>query len=644
MTKTTKKKKATKPTRIYKYGAREPRSEATRTEVHELLFKSSRYYNKLVEIERARYTRFITTRREHAPELADLEDQYALLDEEAFGVAREIKRMRQAHFQKTKGEKTLAIEADLEARLAEIEVEKKRISNEAKPLRKAFKDRLAPFYERYKKETTARAVAATKPGRNMSPRHKERFNLIVLEEMLLDPAVNDVWKAIAESDAQAVDDGKRARDNCALPPGTYQKVEEAVAQAKKMSLPRPPRFKSFRGTGRIAVQLFKTTFADLFDGTNTKLQLVKDTLPPGTVKRGKQIRYWRVKIRIGSNGRKPIWAEFPVKLHRTPPPDTEVKWAWILVRKQGQRIRYELQLTLQHNVFDVPKRPAGVGDGGHIQLGWGEVRGGIRIAHWPDDQLVVPWSMIRRAERAHALKGYADTHAEAAKRVFKLTLRGTPFEGVRMDYVRSDRSRAKLARAIRDFAVHVFGEYPLKDLWLAWKKSKPRDLFVSLPEASRWLQDHFKGRWKVQPELHQQARLAWWLFTWTKKDHHLRQWSADAEAGFVRARDQFFRERAILLGTQFETMTIDKYSIADLKKQPELKLRGDHVPEHVHYNLQHAAPGRFREILLETMGGRCREQSRPSENPVSTREPTKTNTSSAKHDGDAASGSAHPAE
>jgi hypothetical protein len=616
MTKAKKKKKKkppTKPTRIYKYGACAPRDEETRRTVHEILFKASRYYNKLIEIERARYARFVEIRREHAPELAALEDAYSLLDDEALDVTREIKRIRQAHFQKTKGEKTLAVEAAFDARLKVLEADKKRVSAQAKPLREAFKEPLAPFRKRFKEETLARAAAVTKPGGKIAPPVKGRINAIVLAEMVEDPTVDAVWKVIAQSDADAVEAGKRARKTCGLSSGTYQKIEEAVAQAKKASLPRPPRFKSFRGGGRLTVQLVRTTFQSLFDGTNTKLQLVKDVLPGA---RGKQERYWRAKIRIGSDGRKPVWAEFPVKLHRAPPPDAEVKWAWILARKQGDHVRYTLQLTLQHPAFDKPKRPAGIGDGGHIQLGWAEVRSGVRVAHWPDGQLIVPWSMMRRAAHVDVLKSHADTHTETAKRVIKMTFRQTPFEGVRLDYVKNDRSRNKLKRAIRDFAVYTFGEYPLKDLWLDWKRSKPRDLFASLPEASRWLK--IKAQF-AHKRLDQQTRLAWWLFTWTKKDDHLRQWKADAEASFSRARDAFFREHAIRLATQYETMTIDDYSIADLKEQPELKRHGDHVLEHVQYNLQHAAPGRFREILLETMGGRCREQSRPPENPDSAR-------------------------
>lgn len=61
-----KRKTSTLPTRIWKFAAR---LEAPR-EAHEILWQATRYYNRLVEIERARHARFAAIRRTYAPDLA----------------------------------------------------------------------------------------------------------------------------------------------------------------------------------------------------------------------------------------------------------------------------------------------------------------------------------------------------------------------------------------------------------------------------------------------------------------------------------------------------------------------------------------------------------------------------------------------
>ena len=66
------------PTRIWKFACEiEP---GTMPAAMNILYRSSRYYNKLVEIERARHERFVKIRRKHAPELAAMEDRWQALD------------------------------------------------------------------------------------------------------------------------------------------------------------------------------------------------------------------------------------------------------------------------------------------------------------------------------------------------------------------------------------------------------------------------------------------------------------------------------------------------------------------------------------------------------------------------------------
>ena len=422
-----------------------------------IIRRSNSYYNKLVEIERARLERFAEIRREFAPDLAALEDEWARLDERAAELVRAIKRARQEHWRRTKGERSLLVPEDLEVELERVSAEKERVSAEAKRLRRAFAARLEPDTVRYRALTTERAAGG-------GPRIRERVNAEVLEEMLADPATDEAWRRVRESDAHALAEKKAARAVCGLPTGTYLAIEEAFDRAKKDAAPRAPRFKSHRGEGKIVVQLRHTTIADVLAGASAFLQLTPDPKPG---RKGKSEQHYLARIRVGSDGRAPVWATFPVRLHRMPPADAVVKWAWITVRRQGERMRYELQLVLQHESFGVAKRPAGIGDGGHIRLGWSQTADGVLVAMWDDGKLVVPRRMIERALRAETLISHADRYYDTICRVLRLV-------GVELPpHMR--RWRMTLRRVLVDFARHVFGADRARDLWRAWRKQRLDD-------------------------------------------------------------------------------------------------------------------------------------------------------------------------
>jgi hypothetical protein len=555
--------------------------------IRDALRLAGRYYNALVEIERDRAARFAALRRDLAPELAALEDEAERLDQRAEDLVHAIKRSRQAHW-RAAGEASLAVPPDLEAALVQIRAELKRVSGEAKPLRKAFAARLAPDQARYKATTTERAGGG-------GPRIKSRVNAKVLAEMLADDATDLAWRRVAQSDDVAHAAARAARAECGLLPGTYLLVEEAVARAKKDSAPRPPRFRAHRGMGRVGVQLRSATFGDLLTGASSQLRITPAPRKESTRSK-RDCEYFHAQLRVGSDGRTPVWATIPIRLHRQPPQDAAVKWAWLLLRRQGERVCYELQLVLQHESFAEPKRPPGVGDGGHVRLGWAQVEAGVRVALWDGGELVVPQSTLRRVERADMLRSHADVHFDRLKRALRLWQHGSG-NSVRWDRLCSERARLHLRSLLVRYAEHELGD--VRELWRAWRQSAPQDLFPSLAEADRWLRSR-------RPGASQGARLAWWCYLWARKDQHLRQWEADARRGFEHARDALFRSTAIRLGTQHEMITVDRYSVAQLKERPRpLTLPGEAPNEVAQRNAQLAAPGRFREILLEVMGPRC---------------------------------------
>lgn len=590
--------------RVWKFHAR----PTDRKQVHAIHVLTSRYYNQLVQIERARSARFAAIRRELAPELAALEDAWLAADGRAEELVREVKRARQARFRAT-SERSLHVSAAFVAELDSVKAERSRLNEAAKPLRRAFSERMQPAREEYRRRRIELAESMSThetPG----PRIRERANAQVREEMLADPAIEEAWRRVVASDAAANEAVKRARSACGLSPGIYLEIEAAVERAIKDRAPAPPQHR--RHDGKVAVVLGRgVTFKDLLAGTS-KAQL-RPHPKPG--RKGRSEEHYLAKICVGREAGVPVWLTAEVRIHRRPADDVLVKAVWLTSHKRGETERdrrFELQLVLEATELGT-SRPVGAGHGGHVQIGWSSTAEGVRVASWDDGELVVPYAMIDRNEHADRLIGYADRYwVETARLLRRWQADGSR---LRWDWLeRGTRGRQWVRGLVFAYAAHELGGWgAVHELWAAWRAVGHRDLFLPLHEAARWL----RGRGLSSRTAH----LAWWLYTWARKDRHLRQVAQAMRVGFENARDALFRMTAIGLATQYETLSIDNYSIARLKERPavtsrprrKLTLPGEASNETAKRRLQAVAPGRFREILCEVMGPRCAPCERPGD-------------------------------
>ena len=215
---------------------------------------------------------------------------------------------------------------------------------------------------------------------------------------------------------QALDESIR-RDARALTPcywGTYLSIEAAHQQARSAPLygndaitPSDPAFVRWRMPmpGQVGIQIQATrplTTAEALRGQDTRVRLVMS----GPV-------YGVLWLRVGSEGRDPVWAHVPIKLHRAVPDAATWKWVRVSVRPRGTREVWTCEITV-----DDPSPPARSLDGGldesiAIEWDWTQLDdGSVRVASWADSRgrtgeerlpaRIV--SGIRKAEGLHAIR------------------------------------------------------------------------------------------------------------------------------------------------------------------------------------------------------------------------------------------------
>ena len=134
-------------------------------------------------------------------------------------------------------------------------------------------------------------------------------------------------KAVDAAMAQAVRD---AREACGTYWSTYLLAEQAMDASRKA--PAPPRFLRWTGDGRVSVQL--QGGLDLKDawGADTQLRIdpvspdAYDPSKPRGIRRRAQRTILHMRVQSTDKGR-PIWAEWPLILHRPIPPGARIKVA-----------------------------------------------------------------------------------------------------------------------------------------------------------------------------------------------------------------------------------------------------------------------------------------------------------------------------
>lgn len=175
--------------------------------------------------------------------------------------------------------------------------------------------------------------------------------------------------------------------------GTGALAEKAVAQAKAAPLyldgePNDPRFRRWTGEGVVAVQIQREagdapmTAKELFAGSDTFLRVdpvdERAWLSPERRER-RCFSRTVLHMRVGSDGRMPIWASWPMIMHRALPEGAEIAGASVSLRHIGPRDEWSCEMTVR--VPDVVRR-CGAGDGVvAVRLGWARSdSGGLRAA------------------------------------------------------------------------------------------------------------------------------------------------------------------------------------------------------------------------------------------------------------------------
>ncbi len=380
---------------------------------------------------------------------------------------------------------------------------------------------------------------------------------------------------IADANAKALELSKSVRAYGGVFWGTYLLVEDAAKRASDDTPlydgaePLDPRFSRFDGTGEVGVQIQGgMTAAQLFGCADTRLHVAPvDERAWHSPLRGERRLASRttVKLRVGSEGRAPIWAEWPMTMHRPLPEGSIVKGAVVHLRRVGPREEWTLTITV-----DIPD---GVGercgDGAvAIDVGWRIFGEEVRVAtyrstHGEVGELRLPARILSGFEKAESLRSIRDTAFNAARAALGA-------------WLATDATRPEWLSV----ATKTLGQW--------------RGVGRLAALAKRWRDHRFPGDEEVYAALE----------TWRYHDHHLWGWETGQTTRTLRSRKEIYRVFAAGLARKYGTLVLERFDLREVatKKAPDLQEKSENKT--ARYDRQRAAISELRGALEQAFKAR----------------------------------------
>jgi hypothetical protein len=549
------------------------------------------YYNRLIELENQRRGEYRTLRTQTFPTLAALEVRQAELNAQIDELEDQKKKENAKARTKVKND-------PLVAQLKVLKAERKVVNASVKAER-----------------TIAKPMSCPREDSKSDPPAQRPLTQEELE-VLPQSVQRDFSLACIQLDAVDLERCKAARASSGVYWTTYLRIERAVQQASKTAK-LDPRFKKFKGEGCLGGQiqggldLSKVYLGD----THFKI----DPLPDNTwnTRSGWEHAYTVAHLRIGTEGRQPIWLDLPIKLDRPLPSVGSIREVYLKVTKLGLKAEYELKICIDSPEFDVlqpskrdllrmSKDPSQgspmLPTTGRcaINFGWRSLPSGdVRVAYLVDtkghEEIVhLPQKIKGAFALVGRLQGFCDEHFDLARgelvRFLKESQEVPEWLQEMTTTIAQWRSHTRLAMIALRLRDEVIGRGVAESLWQSYRKAT--STHGPLPS--------YEVITSFTPGANYITKLAWYLEIWRKKDKHLTEYLSNLRDKCQNQRKDLYRSVAKSISARYNVVIIDDMSLAQLTRRPDVGEEG-FSSEELRASKE-ASPGELRSVIIEKVG------------------------------------------
>ena len=357
--------------------------------------------------------------------------------------------------------------------------------------------------------------------------------------------------------------------------GTYLGIESAHDQARKAPLygddgvkPSDPRFVrwhglgpsevgEWRGDGQVGVQIQSSralTTADAKAGSDTRVRWLAH--------RGG----YALWLRVGSEGRDPVWAMWPVYRDREMPDAAVWKWVRVSCRREGTREQWSCEITLDTMAEHPHALDASLDGAIAVELGWWpQDDGSLLVASWEDSRgesgrVWLPASIVTGIRKPDGIRSLRDMHRNELREALSRHIRES-----------KDAVPAWLRQASATMQLWIAQErfHRLWREWMTRKENACRDGFELLD-------------------------------AWHVRDDHLHDYEAGARREALRERREMYRVLAAKWAREYRTVLLpDRDLSREARWGEDSDRRFTASPQELAMSLKNAFGDECRRVVWE---------------------------------------------
>ena len=338
----------------------------------------------------------------------------------------------------------------------------------------------------------------------------------------------------------------QARAECGVYWGTYLLVEQSHEASRRGKT--DPRFVRWDGTGQLGVQLQGgLPVQKLLTHSQLRIVPVHD--------RAGRDRFAELHLRVGSEGRGPIWAVWPLRIHRAIPHDAVIKKAQVTLRREGTRERWQVEITVEEGDALVKTGAKAIA----IDLGWRSLDE-LRAARWVDSEgtageITVPARVVTGLKKAASLRSIRDRYVDVLRFVlgeqFRLLPPPAPL-AEEIQYLSQWKAPRRFVRLCRIWSEHRYdGD----------------DYGFSLIDA------------------------------WRRRDRHLYDWEAAQRRRSLGRRNQVYADFAAWIGRNYDHVILEQFDLRTWARHWKSEQKSD---QYARANRVVTAPSLVRSAIERT--------------------------------------------
>ena len=230
--------------------------------------------------------------------------------------------------------------------------------------------------------------------------------------------------------------------------------------------PNDPSFVRWTGDGAVALQIMGGLSPDkVHGGGDSRLRIAKPDPKAWSGARSERRRYGstaELALRVGSEGRDPIFARWVCDMDRPLPKEASIVWATVHRRMRGPHSEWSLCLTLDlpSGAYARGASAPTIGGAVAVDVGWRKIGDELRVAGWADErgntgELRLDAATLRALHLPEEIRSERDLRFDAARGSLASVvdrLQGAPVWLKDLTRgIRSWKSPARLAAVCRDW-------------------------------------------------------------------------------------------------------------------------------------------------------------------------------------------------